>query len=311
MTSPHAHALPTQVGWVGLGAMGLPMASVLLANEVSLAVFDIAPAAVEQAVQHGATAAASAADAAAGADVLVVMVASPQQLDDVLFGSGAAAAALPEGAVVLVTSTVGPAAVESAATRLSSRGIQVVDAPVSGGVARAGAGDLLFLVSGPGAARSATQGMVDLMARDAFTFGDRPGDGQRVKLVNQLLCGVHIAAAAEALAFAESLGLEPAACYEAIRTGAAASFMLDDRGSRMIEPASEVRSAVSIFVKDLALVTEAGAEHHAITDLAAAALEMFEDGAAAGFARDDDSRLIERLRQRAGLADATSGGAAR
>ena len=92
--------------------------------------------------------------------------------------------------------------------------------------------------------------------------GERPGDGQAVKLVNQLLCGVHIAAAAEALAYAAGLGLDPATVHDTIRHGAAASFMLDDRGPRMLaREFDEVRSALDIFVKDMGLVVEAGAAH--------------------------------------------------
>jgi 3-hydroxyisobutyrate dehydrogenase/putative dehydrogenase len=151
------------------------------------------------------------AGAVADADAIVVMVATPDQLDQVLFGAEGAAGALRAGQVVVIMSTVGPEALTAASARLGPAGVAVVDAPVSGGVARAGRGDLLVLVSGEASAVAGVQPLLDAVARSAPVVGPSPGDGQRMKLVNQLLCGVHIAAAAEALAFAESMGLDPAA----------------------------------------------------------------------------------------------------
>ena len=133
-----------------------------------------------------------------------------------LYGEGHAAAALKPGAVVLLMATVGPAAVADWATRLAVGGVEIVDAPVSGGAARAGQGDLLIMVSGSAAALAAAQPLLDVMARNAPVVGSEPGDGQKVKLVNQLLCGVHIAVAAEALAYAEALGLEAGPTWEVL-----------------------------------------------------------------------------------------------
>ena len=122
--------------------------------------------------------------------------------------------------------------------------MQIVDAPVSGGAARAGQGDLLIMVSGSETALATVQPLLDVMARNAPVVGTEPGEGQKVKLVNQLLCGVHIAVAAEALAYAEALGLDAGATWEVLRHGAAASFMLDDRGARMIDnPNNDIRSS--------------------------------------------------------------------
>ena len=173
----------------------------------------------------------------------------------------------------------------------------MVDAPVSGGVARAAAGDLLIMVSGPPDAVRRIQPVLDALARNAPVVGVSPGDGQRMKLVNQLLCGVHIAAAAEALAFAGALGLDPAECWRVLRGGAAASFMFEDRGARMAEGQfGEVRSALDIFVKDMGLVGAAADEAGAWVPLAAAARELYARGHDLGLGRLDDSALIEVLR---------------
>ena len=287
-----------RVGWLGLGAMGGPMAACLARAEHTVSAYDVVPGRTPD----GVAGADSVAGAVADADAIVVMVATPDQLDQVLFGGAdadGAAAALRAGQVVVIMSTVGPEALTAASARLGPAGVAVVDAPVSGGVARAGRGELLVLVSGEASAVAGIQPLLDAVARSAPVVGPSPGDGQRMKLVNQLLCGVHIAAAAEALAFAESMGLDPAACWNVLRDGAAASFMFDDRGARMVAGEfDDVRSALDIFVKDMGLVTGAAGEAGAAVPLAGAAGELYQRGHDRGLGRLDDSVLIEVLRDR-------------
>ncbi|CAN5141687.1 NAD(P)-dependent oxidoreductase [soil metagenome] len=286
----------TRIGWIGLGAMGGPMAAVV-AGEHEVVAFDIDPRAASRLADRGVTAAATLGDAARGAEVLMVMVATEAQVEMVLFGEHGAAAELSAGAVVVVMATVGPAPMPAWAARLSEAGVGLVDAPVSGGVARAGQGDLLVMVSGAAEDLERVSDILALLSRSAPVVGDKPGDGQKVKLVNQLLCGIHIAAAAEALAFAESLGLDARACWEVIRGGAAASFMLDDRGERMLDGEFDVpKSAVDIFVKDMGLVGSAAAQTGARTPLAATAQSLYSDAQAHGLGRKDDSVMIEVLR---------------
>jgi 3-hydroxyisobutyrate dehydrogenase len=261
--------------------------------------FDTNPDTVAQVASDGVVAATDAADAARDVDVLALMVATPAQAESVLFGKDGAAAELRHGAVVLVMATVGPGPVQQWAERLAHLGVHVVDAPVSGGVARAADGDLLMMVSGSAVALAATQPLLDAMARTAPVVGAEPGDGQKVKLVNQLLCGVHIAVAGEALAFAESMGLDTGRTWEVLRHGAAASFMLDDRGARMVDDASdEVRSALDIFVKDMGLVLGAARDNAYPAPLASAAEQLYTAGRRAGLGRRDDSSVIDVLRGR-------------
>ncbi|MEQ7126510.1 NAD(P)-dependent oxidoreductase [Actinopolymorpha sp. B11F2] len=301
----------TDVGWVGLGAMGSPMASCLAAAGHHVTAYDIDPARAEALADAGVRTGTSAAAVADGAEVLAIMVATPDQAESVLFGAGAgegdvagtgqagggAAAALAAGSVVLVLATVGPAAVRSWAHRLAERGVELVDAPVSGGTARAAAGELVAMVSGPEAAVTRVQPLLDVLASRAPLAGPTAGDGQKVKLVNQLLCGVHIAVAAEALAFAEAIGLDAGACWEIIRHGAAASFILDDRGERMLHgPFDQPRSALDIFVKDMGLVTDAARAADYPTPLATTAEQLYLAGRRAGLGRLDDSAVIELLR---------------
>ena len=293
-----------RIGWLGLGAMGAPMASCLARAGHDVAGYDVVPGRAASLAAARLRAADTIAAAARDADLVAVMVATPGQLEQVLSSlmgpagpDGPDGPALAPGTIVMITATVGPEAVATAAGRLAGPGVTVVDAPVSGGVARAAAGDLLIMVSGPADAIRRIQPVLDALARNAPVVGASPGDGQRMKLVNQLLCGVHIAAAAEALAFAGALGLDPAECWRVLRGGAATSFMFEDRGARMAEGQfGEVRSALDIFVKDMGLVGAAADEAGAWVPLAAAARQLYARGHDLGLGRLDDSALIEVLR---------------
>ena len=286
----------SRVGWVGLGAMGLPMAGNVARAGHDVTAYDIDPGRAATLADDGVKPASSISQAATGAEVLVLMVATPAQVDGVLFGEDPATSSLDPGAVVMIMATVGPAAVQRWVERLRQQQVEVVDAPVSGGVRRAGEGDLLVMVGGADSAVQRVQPVLNAMAGHAPVVGPAPGDGQKVKLVNQLLCGVHIAAAAEALAYAEAMGLDAAATWQVIREGAAASFMLNDRGERMVQPSDEVKSALDIFVKDMGLVLDAGRATSFPSPLASAAEQLFLAGHRAGLGRRDDSSVIEVLR---------------
>ena len=290
--------MTTTVAVLGLGAMGLPMAT-HLASTFTVSGFDIAVPRLELARQAGITPAASAAEAASGADVVLVAVRNQAQLEDLLFGESGIAASMKPGALVLLTSTVGGEGVKAVAARLEQAGLGLVDAPVSGGPVRAGAGDLLVVVGADDAAWDAAHDVLDDMASTLVRVGDAPGDGQAMKTVNQLLCGVHIAAAGEALALARALGLNAETALEALMAGAASSFMLGDRGPRMLQAYGpggaddvEVRSALSIFVKDMGIVTAAAKGAGLSTPVAAAAEQLYLQGAARGLGACDDSSVI-------------------
>jgi 3-hydroxyisobutyrate dehydrogenase-like beta-hydroxyacid dehydrogenase len=289
---------PLSVGWIGLGAMGAPMAVTLSRAGFPVRGFDVSPRAQEQ-VGDAVEVLAGPRAAAEGADAVVVMVATGAQLEDVLFGERGIADALGDGTLLLVMSTVGPQAVEACAARLEGRAVRIVDAPVSGGTARAATGDLLVMVSGADADVAAVRPLLDAMAANAPVVGARVGDGQRFKVVNQLLCGVHIAVAGEALALADSMGLDPAQCLEVLSTGAATSFMFEDRGPRMLQgEEAEVRSALDIFVKDMGLVTDAARAVAQPVPLASAAEQLYVRGRREGHGRHDDSSVFDILRSR-------------
>lgn len=236
---------------------------------------------------------------ATGADVVLLAVRNHAQLREALWGDDGVAASLTPGAIVLLTSTVGIEAVRQVAAELAADGIGLVDAPVSGGPARAGSGDLLVTVGATDDAWASALPVLEAMASTLTRVGPKPGDGQCMKTVNQLLCGVHIAAGAEALALAEALGLDPALALETLGAGAAASFMLADRGPRMLqaydEGGAEVRSRLDIFVKDMGIVTTAARGVGLATPVAAAAEQLYLLGQAQGKGAGDDSSVITVL----------------
>jgi len=281
------------VAFVGLGAMGAPMAASLLSSGFELRVFDVREENARPLVEMGAAGVASPREAAEGSDALFLMVVNAEQTEGALFGGSGAAEALAPGAAVVVMSTVGPEPVRALDGRLSGHGLQLLDAPVSGGVGRAERGDLLIMAGGPEVLFEKLKPALDAMGSTVVHCGPAAGDGQSVKLVNQLLCGVHIAAAGEALAYAEALGLDPESVFETIRHGAAGSFMLEDRGRRMLDRAFlPPKSALDIFVKDMGLVREAAAGRGFETPLSDAAHGLYEAGASMGFGREDDSGIV-------------------
>lgn len=283
------------VAVLGLGAMGLPMAA-RLAETFPVRGFDIAPARLALARESGVVPADSAEDAASVAQVVLLAVRDAVQLNDVLFGAAGIAGSLPEGAVVVLTSTVGTDGVAEVAAALAEHGIGLVDAPLSGGPVRARQGDLLIVVGAEPSALAVARPVLEALASTLTVVGDRAGDGQALKTVNQLLCGVHIAAAAEALALADRLGLDLDRTLDALQAGAAASFMLGNRGPRMLQAwdddGAEVLSRLDIFVKDMGIVGAAARRAGLPAPLAAAAEQSYLVAQTQGLGAADDSAVI-------------------
>lgn len=288
------------VAVIGLGAMGLPMAT-RLATEFSVTGFDPFAPRRDLAVDRGIVAEATPGGASREARIALLAVRDQAQAESALFGPDGVVGSLPAGSPVILTSTVGPEAARSLADRLSDAGYPLVDAPISGGPVRAGNGDLLIVVGATAEALAATRPVLDHLASTLTVVGPRPGDGQALKAINQLLAGVHIAAAAEAIALARGLELDPAVVIDALSQGAAGSFMFADRGPRMLQAyngGAEVKSRVDIFVKDMGIVTSVGRDSHVPLPLAAAAQQLYLMAEAAGLGADDDSSVVTMLSPR-------------
>jgi L-threonate 2-dehydrogenase len=281
----------TTVGFIGLGSMGLPMAKNLLARGFTVRGFDMRPAAVEVLVQAGGIGVSAAAQASAGADVLVLMVVNAAQAEVILFAEGALAALSDDGVVVLMA-TCPPGAVETIAARVLEAGRRFVDAPVSGGVVGAEGATLTIMAAAPQDTFEAVRPVLDAFGDKVFYVGEKPGQGAMVKTVNQLLCGVHIAVAAEALSLAAKVGVDLEVMLQILSGSSASSWMLKNRGPRMLQAEPEVTSAVDIFVKDLGIVLKAGREVKAALPLAALAHQMFLAVSGQGGGAEDDSQVI-------------------
>jgi 3-hydroxyisobutyrate dehydrogenase len=276
------------VTFVGVGAIGLPMALRIKGAGHEVTGVDLSPRARELAQESG-LATVDGFAAAPAAQVVVVMVATPQHLSSLVQSVGASV----KGQTWIIMSTVGPDSVRAEGERLVAAGARVVDAPVTGGTARAKTGQLVIFASGDQADIDYVRPVLDTMGSVRNT-GPKLGDGQAIKVVNQHLCSVHIVAAAEALNLARSLGLDPAAVLESIEKGAAGSWMLSDRGPRMLQGTDVgVTSAINIFVKDSDLVADAAKSCGADVPLLSIANARYREAAEAGLGARDDSRVIE------------------
>ncbi len=282
----------TTVAVLGLGAMGLQMAS-WLAKTMEVHGFDVSDERLALAADAGVSRCATAAEACRGADIVVIGVRDGHQLDEALFGAAGAAEGMAAGAVVILTSTVGADAARAAADKLAGLGVKLVDAPVSGGAIRAGQGDLLIMVSGDDEALAAADGVLHALGSTVVTAGHTVGDGQNMKAVNQLLAGIHTAAANEALALAHALGLELEPLIDVLNQGAAASFMLADRGPRIAQQlhgdTPPLRSRLDIINKDMGIVTALARGAGVATPVAAAAGQLYLTAMSRGLAASDDS----------------------
>jgi L-threonate 2-dehydrogenase len=281
----------TRIAFVGLGAMGLPMAKNLVARGFVVGGYDLNSKALQDLESAGGLRAASAADVASGADMLILMVVNAAQAEAVLFDGGSLAALSPNGIVALMA-TCPPSAVEAIEQRVRETGRRLLDAPVSGGVAGATAGTLTIMAAGARQTFEEAKPVLDALGDKVFHVGERPGQGAMVKTVNQLLCGVHIAVAAEALALAAKVNVDLNILLQILGGSAASSWMLKDRGPRMLEADPQVASAVDIFVKDLGIVLNAGRDTKAALPLAAAAHQMFLAASGRGEGAADDSQVI-------------------
>jgi L-threonate 2-dehydrogenase len=295
--------MTTGVAFVGLGAMGSAMAGNLVKKQYRVTGFDMRPEAIAKLVESGGHGATSAAEAAQGADALILMVVNADQAEAVLFAGGALDALKPD-ATVIVMATCAPARIVAIAERVAATGRSFVDAPVSGGVVGATGGTLTIMAAAPNAVFARSKSLLAAMGSNLYHLGEKPGQGAAMKTVNQLLAGIHIAAAAEGLALAEREGIDPALALEILSGSAASSWMLKNRGPRMVADDGQVTSAVDIFVKDLGLVLDAGRAAKMGLPLSAAAHQLFIAASGMGIGGRDDSQVIETYRALRGKAKA-------
>ena len=281
------------VGVVGLGAMGMGVAMSLLREGFEVHACDVRPEAVQKVVDAGGIRAESPAAMAPLVDVLITVVVNADQTEAVLFGEQGAASRMKPGAVVIASATVSPEFAKALGKRLADDGLLMIDGPISGGAAKAMAGEMTVMSSGTQEAYAKCEDVLDAIAGKVYRLGDEVGPGSVVKMVNQLLAGVHIAAAGEAMALAIRAGANPDQVYEVITNSAGNSWMFQNRVPHILAGDYTPLSAVNIFVKDLGIVLDYAKKSVFPLPLSAAAHQMYMSASAAGHGGEDDSAVIK------------------
>jgi putative dehydrogenase len=285
------------VGVIGLGAMGMGMAQSLRRAGHVVNVFDVRTDVAQRFAAEGGVACASLADIAKASDVLVSVVVNAAQTESVLMGDGGAQSGcinhLQPGSVFVMCSTVDPAFSVRLEKTLNAKGLLYIDAPISGGAAKAASGQMTMMTAGTPEAYAKAEPFLNAMAAKVYKLGDCAGAGSKVKIINQLLAGVHIAAAAEAMALGLREGVDPDALYEVITHSAGNSWMFENRMAHVLAADYTPLSAVDIFVKDLGLVLDMARASKFPLPLSSTAHQMFMQASTAGFAKEDDSAVIK------------------
>ncbi|UDM49068.1 L-threonate dehydrogenase [Cupriavidus sp. MP-37] len=281
------------IGVIGLGAMGFGVAQSLLRAGFNVHACDLRAEVLQRFADAGGAPCASPAELGSRCDVVLTLVVNAQQTEAVLFGADGAVAAMQPGKLVIASATVPPGFAETLGQRLAEKGLLMLDAPVSGGAARAASGEMTMMTSGPAEAYALAEDVLAAIAGKVYRLGAAHGAGSKVKIINQLLAGVHIAAAAEAMALGLREGVDPDALYDVITHSAGNSWMFENRVPHILKGDYTPLSAVDIFVKDLGMVLDTARTSKFPLPLSAAAHQMFMMASTAGHGGEDDSAVIK------------------
>ena len=281
------------IAFIGLGAMGSHSARLLAKAGFRVRGFDLRPEALLALSKAGGQPCASAAEAASGAGQAVLFVVNGKQAHEVLFGPGGVGESAAQGMTIMSCVTMSPDEAAGIGARCRERGWRFIDSPVSGGTAGAERGTLTIMAAGEPEAIEDCRPAYEAIGKRLMVVGREAGQGAMVKTINQLLCGVHLAAAGEAMALARRAGLDLQAVWDVVNHSAAASWMLNDRGPRMVARSFDTpTSAVDIFVKDLGIVADVARSLRFPVPLATTALQSFLGASGAGLGRKDDAAVM-------------------
>ena len=288
-----SNQIPQNIGLIGRGAMGAGMASSLRRAGYNVHVYDIRPEAVSAFTADGGVACDSAESVADACPIVISVLVNADQTEQLLFGAGGMAARMQPDSTFVMCSTVDPNWSVNLEQRLEAMGIGYLDAPISGGAAKAASGEMTMMTAGKPAVYARLNGVLEAMAAKVYRLGDQAGNGSKVKIINQLLAGVHIAAAAEAMALGLREGVAADDLYEVITHSAGNSWMFENRMAHVLKGDYTPLSAVDIFVKDLGLVLDTARATKFPLPLSATAHQMFMQASTSGFGREDDAAVIK------------------
>lgn len=279
---------------VGLGSMGMGAAKSCINAGLTTYGVDLNPQALATLQQAGAKQAATSADGfASELDALLLLVVNAAQVKQILFGENGLAAKLKPNTPVMVSSTISAADARQIEQQLLALGLNMLDASVSGGAAKAAEGQMTVMASGAESTFQQLQPVLDAIAGKVYRIGEEIGLGATVKIIHQLLAGVHIAAGAEAMALAARAGIPLDVMYDVVTHAAGNSWMFENRMRHVVDGDYAPKSAVDIFVKDLGLVADTAKALHFPLPLASTAFNMFTAASNAGFGKEDDSAVIK------------------
>ncbi len=291
-----------KVGVIGLGTMGMGAALNLLRKGHAVTGCETREAGRADFIAAGGAAVASPSAFPADLEAVVVFVVNAAQTEAVLFGESGCLPVMNKGAVVLCCATIAPEAARALEKRISEAGFLMLDSPVSGGKVGAHAGTMTVMGSGSEAAFAKAEPVLDAISTKVWRLGDAVGVGSTVKMVNQLLAGVHIATAAEAMALGIRAGADPQTLYDVISESAGASWMFQNRVPHILAGDDTPLSAVNIFVKDLGIVLDQARALTFPLPMAAAAHQLFLAAAASGHGMKDDAFVIRVWEKLTGIA---------
>lgn len=292
---------PTNIAVIGLGSMGYGIAQSALRAGHQVHGYDVNPTSTQRFLAEGG-APGDLNDVANTLNIVLICVLNAAQTKSVLFdGDTSLVSLLPSEAVVIACATVPPEFAREMQARCLEHGVAYLDAPMSGGSAKAANGQLTYMASGTERAFTLAQPALDASAQHVFRLGDNAGMGSAMKAVNQMLAGVHIAAMAEALTFGMTQGIEPARFLEIISQCAGTSWMLENRAPHIVAGDYTPHSSVNIWPKDLGIVMDIAHKATFSAPLTAAALQQFVAASGSGLGQEDDSAVAKVYARNAGL----------
>ena len=291
--TPH---LTFPVGIIGVGNMGGAMAANLLVHGWPVHVYDAVDSKAQALAALGAVVHSDAAQTAQHVALIIVCVVDSVQTNDVLFGRHGAAAHMQNGQCVMLCPTIAPEDTVAIAQRLAALGIQTIDAPMSGGPQRARNGSMSLMIACEDAVFETYKELIKTLSNQIFRISDKPGDGARTKLVNNLLAGINLAGAAEVLALSERMGLDLTTTLNVIEQSSGQSWIGSDRMRRAIEADFEPRAHTTLLAKDTKLAVAAASKLGFKTPLGQLTTDTFARALTKGFAEQDDASLFKLAR---------------
>lgn len=289
-----------KVGLIGVGNMGIGMSRNILKAGHELTVYDVRPEPLETLAKEGARAAASPREVGSAADYVFLMVLNIEQVKAALLGEDGLLSGLMSGSTVICTATIGRSQVIEAAELVTAKGIQIVDAPVSGGAPGAAAGTLTMMVSAPKETFEATKPVLDAVGRDIYHVGEEVGMGQTVKSALAVLIGTTYAGIFEALTLAVKAGVKPETLRDVVSTSVAGNFLFEDTTENILARNFKGQSNIGTMYKDLSLAKSMANDCGVPLFAASAAFELFQAGKAVN-PEEDNWTIIKILENIAGI----------